>query len=250
MSLTASMVVELRRRVRAGERIADLAREAGVAYTTLHSAVRGDTWSSVSDEAPLSVAEMRRIRFEQRRRLCANCGVENTDLQSSTLCNACYQYERRYGRPRIPALLWPERWRLSDAAIRALYRRYSDGESMEAIAADLPFSAFTLRRRFRDLGLPVRRRGAALVLNPAMVRQLRRLYYEDRVTVAELARRYDVGYKTVEMAVKWRTWLSAGGPGSEVMRVSLSDAVHKPCVRCGVLTVHDSGVCALCRAGE
>lgn len=248
MSLTASMVVELRRRVRGGERIVDLASEVGVAYTTLHSAVRGDTWSSVSDEAPLSVDEMRRIRRGRRMRPCANCGIQNADLQSSELCNACYQYERRCGRSRSSAL-WPKRWRLSDAAIRALYRRYSDGESMAAIAADLPFSAFTLRRRFRDAGLPVRKAGTAHVLNPATVRQARKLHYEEGVTVAELARRYDVGYKTMALAIKWRTWRSAGGPGSGEMRVSVSDEVHAPCVRCGVLTVHDSGVCAFCRAG-
>jgi hypothetical protein len=47
--LTDATVIDLRRRVRNGERLTDLAREVGVWRTTVLSAVKGKTWKHLPD---------------------------------------------------------------------------------------------------------------------------------------------------------------------------------------------------------
>lgn len=51
--LTHAQVVDGRRRIRAGETYAGLAREYGVAEATLSHAVRGVTWRDVTEEQPI-----------------------------------------------------------------------------------------------------------------------------------------------------------------------------------------------------
>lgn len=52
--LTEDLVAELRRRHRRGDSLTDLASDAGIPYSRLRSAIRGDTWRHVTTEAPVA----------------------------------------------------------------------------------------------------------------------------------------------------------------------------------------------------
>lgn len=59
MKLTAELVAEARRRVRAGETTASLSREWGASQSAVWAAVRGKNWGSGVSEPPLSDSELR-----------------------------------------------------------------------------------------------------------------------------------------------------------------------------------------------
>lgn len=243
--MTSQQVCEARRRAWASDDLsaAQLAREMELPYSVVYCALIGKTWSLITDPKPLPTGLLRKRRRSPIR-VCTNCGrCYDTTGGTTIRCGACSHYWYRHGKER-PKVIDRSQWQLTDRELAALYGRYMKGEGLETIAARLPFSAETLRRRFVAAGLALRERiERRQRLSAALVRRAREIVHIDRVPVAELARSWGVNYTTLYSAVMGQSWSEAGGPlpGGDL------DEEKRPCERCGMLTVHSSGLCQFCR---
>ena len=129
----------------AGEPVATLAAEAKVKPVTVYDWFRGLG-------LPLKITP-------PVKRTCSNCGRVISRPRFGR-CNPCYQWHRIYKEERplddeVRRSL--KRARLApDNVVRALHVRYMDGESITALATEVPIGYVTLYRRFDDLGLPLR----------------------------------------------------------------------------------------------
>lgn len=241
--LTLPEVKEARRRAWLGDQVKDIAADMGHSYAVIWTAVRGKTWSTVHNP-PAVPSDYAPIVF----RVCVNehCGDLYQDHPMGGLCQACYSYKwRNDGRMRVPDEIPLGRKPMDIGDLDALYRRYLQGESTDAIAEDLACSPQTLRRRFRlDPRYEMRENTAHnRVLSEAEVAQARTMYYDDDMPINEIADYLGHNYLTVFDAVKWKTWRTAGGPMPE--DAAPEDGGLHPCERCGVQTAHR--LCRYCR---
>lgn len=242
--LTPTLVKRARLAARRGEAIATIAKRLERNYDVVYNAVRGITWSSIRSVPPVTSAEFKQQRARRVRTLtCANCGQKYRRKGSTSRCGACHAFWMRHGRDRNEYLL-NKHIHISEADVRRLHQRYMAGESYEQIAAALPLSAETLRRRFVELDLPRRTNTSKRhVLTERDVRRARQRHYRDGESVAAIARSLGRRYHTVWCAIVGRSWPHVGGLPDR----NRPTADSQPCQRCTLPTTHTSGNCRYCR---
>lgn len=239
LKLTAEQVKESRRRAWLGEPIKAIARDINRGYGTVWNAVRGRTWSSIFEPAP--VPNGYKAVF-YRRCINGNCSELYTGRPNNGLCPACYVYLTRHGEYRIPENMRSSRYiDIPEEELGELCHQYLDGASLEVLAAGKPYSAETIRRRFVKSGF-VRRNnaGTRMQLCAEWVEQARYRVHYGGERVCDVAEEAGVNYATAFSAIMGQTWRGAGGPLPEKAR----QAKNK-CRRCGLLTEWD--YCRLCR---
>jgi hypothetical protein len=242
VSMAPWQVKAARRAVAGGESVKSVARRLRLNYGPVYTAVRGQTWQSITDPPPVrdGVTSLPRKR---PLHICQNCGIEYRTGGTTTRCNACYSHWWKYGTERDPDTVHKHlHARLSRTELRRLWQQYQSGLSIEALADNLPFSAETLRRRFIDAGFCLRgNAGTRQKLTPSLVCWARERVHLDGVPVYEVAKEIGVHYMTTYTAVMGHSWRAAGGPlpGAAVEK--------RPCRVCGMLTGHKGGRCRYCR---
>ena len=240
--MTVEQVKEARRLAWQGLDFRTIAQQMGVGYQPVRYAVRGKTWASITDPPALSWAEMWAVRRVARRLPCVNCG-EESDRRVNGRCPACHTYFVTKGQEREVRYLYNRVVRLTEDEVADLYARYLALGSLQAVAADMPFSWMVLRRRFLADGyrmLPGRR-----VLNEGLVLQLRDRHYRGGESMSSLARGLGLGFSTVQAAIRGRTWGHVGG-----LPQGAGDGGKRPCSGCGLLTSRLSGLCVYCTQGR
>jgi transposase-like protein len=238
--ITATDVVEARTRAWLGENIKSIARELDAEYHQVYNAVRGKSWSKLTQPPPVP-AGYRPVIY----RICINemCGDVYTGNPNNGLCPACYSYWYRNGRLRHPDRVWDfKKARVGD--VEGIYRQYARGASLAQLADELPCCAETLRRRFVERGYEIRRNTEHVEkLTAAKARQVRKLVHEDGMEQVRVARMMGVSNSVVFEVVHGLTWKAAGG------RMAATGGVNgngrQKCGRCGLLT--DGELCAFCR---
>lgn len=248
VTLVPWQVKEIRRRCWRGESPKEIAIDMGLNYGPVYTAARGQTWSSIVNPPPVPVGVMHESMKRRARqpRKCGNCGECYRAVGTTTRCGGCYAYLQRHGVEK------PADWNrsthlkidLSEEVLRHLYEQYKAGSPYAVLAEGKPFSAETLRRRFKEAGYVLRENtGTRQKLTAGKVRRARELVHNEGKPVFVLAQEWGVNYHTLYSAVVGETWQLVGGPlpqnGSEL---------NHPCKRCSLLTPHHpSGLCAYCR---
>lgn len=242
VSMVVWQVKEARKAVAAGESVQGVADRLKLSYGPVYTAVRGQTWASITNPPPITKG-MLLERRKRPMRECQNCGRKYRVGGTTIRCERCSAHWYRHGTERNSKHLHKHpHARLSDAELGELYQRYLTGISTDDLAETLPFSAETLRRRLHGAGYKLRcNAGMKQQLTPSLVRWARERVHLDGVPVNEVAVRLDMNYQTVYSAVMGMTWRSAGGPLPE------TEGEKRPCLICGLLTAHESGKCRYCR---
>ena len=246
ITLNAQQVKEARRLAWRGWDITEVAEELDENYGPVWHAVRGKTWASITEPAPVPPGEK-----PVRVRVCANpmCGKRYTGPPNKGLCTACYIYEYRYGEMRDPdRLRTGGKVLIPKEQLVALYRRYRKGASVAEVAREIDVCPETLRQRFHEHGLAVRANYEAnQQLTPALVEHARRRYYENGEQGVDIAEDLGVAYTTLMSALQGRTWRTVPGLPDDVI---MDGDEETKCIRCEVLTSHHSGLCRFCRMEE
>lgn len=88
-ALTAEQVAYARLEAAAGRDINSIAEELGVSYSVAWMAIRGKSWSELTDPPPVA-------RVEREPRTCPDCGVTHyhNHAWKHGLCNECYRRTR------------------------------------------------------------------------------------------------------------------------------------------------------------
>ncbi|MBP8055112.1 MAG: hypothetical protein KA314_04690 [Chloroflexi bacterium] len=247
VTMVVWQVKEVRRRCWRGESLKEIAGDMRLNYGPVYRAARGKTWASIVDPPPVPVGMMHTARKHRARRSrkCGNCGANYRAGGTDTRCGGCYAYRHRHGVEK------PGHWNrsthlkvhhLSEAVLRLLYEQYKAGAPYAVLAEDQPFSAETLRRRFKEAGYVLRDcTGMRRKLTAGLVRQAREMVYNEGKMVSALAQEWGINYQTLHSAVVGATWQLAGGPLPNII------GKGKSCCRCGLLTEHPSGYCQYCR---
>lgn len=242
-------VKEARRRCWNGEAAKDVAKTMGLPYDALYAAVRGNTWSNITEPRPVPVGHLnksRGVRTSNRRRQCENCRkmVQQTKLGR---CSGCYNYLKTHGHDKDIAT-WVngihKRKPISERLVTHLYEKYCEGASIKQLSNESGICSETLRRRFCDRGYKMRPQGARRKLTAALVVQARRLANEEGIGTEKLAEQWGIPYQTLYSAVAGKTWQTTGGP---LPKNVVNQAKKPPCSRCDLLMDHPSGLCAYCR---
>lgn len=238
--LTRYQVAEGRRRAAQGQTIRQIARDLEAEYQYLWNAIRGKTFAWLKKPPPIPVG----TPVPDVIYTCANpnCG-EQFPPGHGRLCGACTAYLWRHGRHRDPNTPHSNHYiKIPQTRLKALYRRYLAGESLESLAETTHYSAETIRRRFHEYDLPLAdtNAGRRQVLTASLVRSLRHLAHKENRPVSELANQYHLNYQTCYSAVMGHTWRSAGGPLPE------PESKQTPCRHCGLLS--QQPICRFCRS--
>lgn len=237
--LSVWQVKRARQRAWDGENAKEIAGAIGVNYGPVYNAIRGVTWSSITDPPPLPAGTL----MERKRRpvrTCGNCGEEYRKGGTTERCPACYTYLRRHGTERNEHQLRKHpHTRISLERLKEIYREYETGTATDTLAEDLPFSAETLRRRFKENGFELRPRYKQR-LTPGMVRHAREQVHNEGVPIFKVAEELGVVYQTLYTAVMGETWRAVGGPLPDEGEGELT-----PCENCSVLS--KQRLCRYCR---
>lgn len=183
--LTDAVVREARRAVAGGETIRSVAARYDVNVATLGSAVRGKTYSWITDPPPMRARPYRRVRPAGDR---TPAGRTTTITAADTVPDA------------------------DVAALTAFAREMTAaGADVVEVASDLGVTR-TLLCRWLGLPAPSYRRGSRAVrLTPEVVADLRRRATAG-ATIAELSRETGVPDRTLGAAVRGRTWAHVTDP--------------------------------------
>lgn len=246
VTLDAQQVKEARRLAWKGWDITEVAEAVGENYGPVYYAVRGRSWSSITDPPPVPAGEK-----PVRIRTCSNpkCGAKYEGSPHGSLCHACYIYQYRHGEPRDPDRLRPGgKILIPEDRLAKLYERYRAGASLGDLGEELDCSAETLRRRFDEHGYERRSNFDHIqVLTPEIVEHARRRYYENGELGSEIAEDLGVTYSTLQCAIRGHTWRTVPGLPDDV---AFDGDEETKCSRCEVLTSHSSGLCRFCRMEE
>lgn len=238
-----TQVKAARRAAWQGQKVSDIAKSLSLNYGQTWSAVRGATWSTLTDPPPIPDNYLKSGKKPRPLSICANPNCAKLADGAKGYCQACYTYQHRHGemRPHNPRCGRPRK--PEDVRyLRRLHARHLAGESIEAIAKEIGISGQTLGRHFRSARLPTRKPN--MVLTPDLVQQFRALHYSDNYSIAKIARTFNINYQTVYGAVTRRTWRhKIGGP----LPADDDGDEKTACTRCGVLTAHPLQLCRFCR---
>lgn len=223
-----------------GKTVRETAVSMGLNYSPVWTAVRGKTWSSITEPPPVPDGHLNSGRKPNENTVCASCGLDSVQPLTSGLCSACYIYQWRHGQPRPLDARHSSYIKIDKDQMRRLYGRYCAGEPLSSLASIADCSKETLRRRFVENGLARRgKAGIRQALTADMVRQARHLVHIDGWKISDVANLLDITYATVYDAVMWKTWEKAGG-------AKAIKGAKIPCARCGLLT-DTPGLCSFCR---
>jgi lambda repressor-like predicted transcriptional regulator len=160
---------------------------------------------------------------------CRNplCDSTEPDKLTKGLCPACYAYRHRTGRQRDPRRTRGGRGRAAPIPnLDALARRYLDGETIAALAAEAGCKPSTLATNLQRAGARKR-----VWLADEDVRRARYRHQHGGESMEQIAADMGVSYNTMWNILSGHTRRAAGGPIPLPKKERLC-----PCARCRALT--------------
>jgi hypothetical protein len=239
--LTKQLVIEARRRVRAGETFTSLALEFGCSLSALHKAVRGETWALLTEEPPVEKGEGRGGGVltlgdvqEGRRACLAGESVQSVASRLGVpyhpLWLACRGRSKEWAHLQDPPPVGKGQSRRKHAVSHEDATPEQASALRRAVSRGVSVKFAWISLGFKDQGLAYHRALAAVRggeygieeepvtgapqrgLQEADVREARRLAHaRDWEALRELQRKLGIGFQPWRYAVTGVTWADLEG---------------------------------------